>query len=104
MKKISCVGYHATGSGAVDDYLREFDNIESANYGIESRFLQDPDGISDLEYNLIENPHRLNSGFALKRFLIFAREIARIATYLSASLSSPSTNTMNSEFAELPMC
>ncbi len=77
MKKISCVGYHATGSGAVDDYLREFDNIESANYGIESRFLQDPDGISDLEHNLIENPHRLNSGFALKRFLLFARDEKR---------------------------
>ena len=73
MKKISCVGYHATGSGAVDDFLREFDNIQTAEYGIECRFLQDPDGISDLEHQLIENYHRLNSGFALKRFLMFAK-------------------------------
>lgn len=77
MKKISCVGYHATGSGAVDDFLREFENIQTAKYGIESRFLQDPDGISDLEYNLVENPHRLNSGFALKRFLLAAKEEER---------------------------
>ena len=77
MKKISCVGYHATGSGAVDDFLREFDNIQTAEYGIECRFLQDPDGISDLEHQLIENYHRLNSGFALKRFLIFAKSEER---------------------------
>jgi len=73
VKKISCVGYHGTGSGAVEDFLREFNNIAMAKYGVESRFLQDPDGISDLEYNLVENPHRLNSGFALKRFLLFAK-------------------------------
>jgi hypothetical protein len=77
MKKITCVGYHATGSGAVDDFLREFDNIKSARYGFECRFLQDPDGISDLEYNLIENPHRLNSGFALKRFMRYATDEKR---------------------------
>lgn len=77
MKKISCVGYHATGSGAVDDFLREFDNIKAAEYGVECRFLQDPDGISDLEHQLVENYHRLNSGFALKRFLMFAKSEER---------------------------
>ena len=55
-KNISCVSYHATGSGAVDDFLREFDNINSAKSEVECRFLQDPDGVSDLEYNLIEEP------------------------------------------------
>ena len=34
----------------------------------EFRFVQDPDGISDLEYNLVENHNRHNSGHALKRF------------------------------------
>ena len=77
MKKITCVGYHATGSGAVDDFLREFDNIEAAKYGVESRFLQDPDGVSDLEYNLVENPHRLNSAFAIKRFLKYVENEER---------------------------
>ena len=73
MQKITCISYHATGSGAVDDYLREFSGVNFAHSGIECRFLQDPDGISDLEYNLVENPNRLNSGFALKRYLKFAK-------------------------------
>ena len=73
MKKVTCIGYHNTGSGAVDDYLREFDCFQFAPSDLEARFLQDPDGISDLEYNLVDNWHRLNSGFAIKRFQRFAR-------------------------------
>ena len=69
MKKIACVGYHATGSGVIDDLLREYDNVAQGQYEVESRVLQDPDGISDLEYYLVENPHRLNSEYAIKRFL-----------------------------------
>ena len=67
MKVISCASYHGTGSSAITDFLGEFDNICSmTNY--EFRFVQDPDGISDLEYNLVENHNRHNSGHALKRF------------------------------------
>ena len=73
MKKVTCISYHATGSGAVDDYLREFDGFTYAPSDVECRFLQDPDGISDLEYNLVDNWHRLNSGFAVKRYKKFAR-------------------------------
>ena len=73
MKKVTCISYHNSGSGAVDDFLREFDGIQFAPSEVEARFLQDPDGISDLEFNLIDNWHRLNSGFALKRFENFAR-------------------------------
>ena len=69
MKKIACVGYHATGAGVIDDLFREFDNVAQGSYEVECRVLQDPDGVADLEYNLVENPHRLNSGFAVKRFL-----------------------------------
>ncbi len=75
-KFVTCISYHGTGSGAVDDLLREFDNFASAPSEVECRYLQDPDGISDLEYNLIENPNRLNSGFALKRYIIFAKKMA----------------------------
>ena len=50
MKVISCASYHGTGSSAITDFLGEFDNVCSmTNY--EFRFVQDPDGISDLEYN-----------------------------------------------------
>ncbi len=67
MKVISCASYHGTGSSAITDFLSEFSNIYSmTNY--EFRFVQDPDGISDLEYNLVENHNRHNSGHALKRF------------------------------------
>lgn len=73
MKKIACVGYHGTGAGVIDDLLREFDNIAQGEYECESRFLHDADGISDLEYNLVENPHRLNSGYAIRRFQKYSR-------------------------------
>lgn len=77
MKKIACVGYHATGAGVIDDLFREFDNVEQGQYEVECRVLQDPDGISDLEYNLVENPHRLNSGFAVKRFQNYVKRTKR---------------------------
>lgn len=73
MKKVTCVSYHNSGSGAVDDFLREFDGIQFAPSDVEARFLQDPDGVSDLEFNLVENWHRLNSDFAIKRFKKFAK-------------------------------
>lgn len=77
MKKIACVGYHATGAGVIDDLFREFDNVTQGQYEVECRVLQDPDGIADLEYNLVENPHRLNSGFAVKRFEKYVKRTVR---------------------------
>lgn len=67
MRIISCASYYGTGSSAIIDYLSEFDNCQSlTNY--EFRFVQDPDGISDLEFNLVENHNRHNSGHALKKY------------------------------------
>ena len=66
-KVISCASYYGSGSSAVIDYLGEFEGVKSlTNY--EFRFLQDPDGVSELEYNLCENFNRHNSGHALKRY------------------------------------
>ena len=74
MNKVTAISYHGTGSSAVDDYLREFsDMCFPKRREIECRFFHDPDGISDLEYNLIDNWNRLNSGFALKKFKKFAK-------------------------------
>lgn len=67
MKIITCASYYGTGSSAITDYVSEFDSVFSFT-DEEFRFIQDPDGISDLEYNLIENHNRHNSGHALKRF------------------------------------
>ena len=78
MTVITCISFHGTGSGAVDDFFKEFDNCPSAPSDVECRFLQDPDGVCDLEYNLIDNPHRLNSGYALKRYMAYNRKIQRL--------------------------
>ncbi len=77
MKKIACIGYHYTGSGVIDDLFRECDNVYQGLYEAELRFLHDPDGISDLEYNLVQNPHRLSSTLAIKRFVDYARRSSR---------------------------
>lgn len=67
MRIISCASYYGTGSSAITDLLSEYQNCYSLSE-YEFRFIHDPDGISDLEYNLVENHNRLNSGHALKRF------------------------------------
>lgn len=66
-KIITCAGYYGTGSSAVTDFLGEFDCVYFMG-DYEFRFVQDPGGIADLEYNIVENYHRHNSGHALKRF------------------------------------
>ena len=66
-KIITCAGYHGSGSSAITDLLKEFNNCESMG-SYEFRFIQDPFGISDLEYQIVENFHRLNSGYYLKKF------------------------------------
>lgn len=77
MKKIACVGYNATGAGVIDDLFREFDNVSQGFYEAECRVLQDGDGVSDLEYHLVENPHRLKIGLAIERFLRYAKDNRR---------------------------
>lgn len=67
MRIITCVGYYATGSSAVKDFCKEFDGCANAG-DYEFRFAQDPSGISDLEYNIVENNHRHNTSNAIKDF------------------------------------
>ena len=67
MRFISCASYYGSGSSAITDFVSEFDSVYSFT-DEEFRFVQDPDGISDLEYNLVENFNRHNSGYSLKRY------------------------------------
>ncbi|WP_031492589.1 hypothetical protein [Succinivibrio dextrinosolvens] len=67
MRFITCSSYYGTGSSAITDFVSEFDNVYSFT-NEEFRFIQDPDGISDLEFNLVECFNRHNSGHSLKRF------------------------------------
>ncbi len=67
MKIISCVSYHGSGSSAVTDLLSECSSVYNmTNY--EFRFIHDLDGVADLEYHLVDNFNRHNSGHALKRY------------------------------------
>ena len=61
-------GFYSSGSSAVIDFLKDLDNVVVCDLD-EVRFLQDPFGVSDLEYNLVENPHRHNSSQSIKYFL-----------------------------------
>lgn len=67
MKVISCASYYGTGSSAITDYVSEFNGVFSMT-NEEFRFLQDPDGIDDLAFHLVENHNRHNAGHALKRY------------------------------------
>lgn len=68
MKIITCSSYYGCGSSAITDLISEYKSVTSLG-DAEFRFLHDIDGISDLEYHLIECPNRHNSGHALKRFM-----------------------------------
>lgn len=67
MRLITCASYYGSGSSAITDFVSEYQNVYSFT-NEEFRFVQDPDGISDLEFHLVENFNRHNSGHALKRF------------------------------------
>lgn len=67
MTTITCASYYGSGSSAVTDYISEFSGVKSLT-DYEFRFAHDPDGLSELEYNLVENFNRHNSGHALKRY------------------------------------
>ena len=72
MRIITCAGYYRTGSSAITDYLSEFEGCKS--FGVhEFRFLQDPDGVTSLEMNIIEHPHRHNTSHAIKRFIKYSK-------------------------------
>lgn len=81
MKIITCAGFYRTGSSAISDFFSEFSNCKSMG-DYEFRFVQDPDGISDLEYNICENPHRHNTSHAIKRF-------KKYSEYLNGTFYAP---------------
>ena len=77
MKLITCVGYTNSGSSAINNILMEFEDCCALTPYNECRFLQDPDGIADLEYNLFDNRQRLNSEYAIKRYKIYTTKYDR---------------------------
>lgn len=72
-KIITCTGYGGTGSSAITDLLKEFNNGLSLG-DVEFWFLQDFNGISDLEYFLIDGNHRSRVNLVIKRFKKYIEE------------------------------
>lgn len=68
---IGTCGFCSTGSSAVSDYLKEFDEVQTLDQ-IEFVFAYLPDGLDDLYYHLVERPFRDDSSaIAIPRFRKF---------------------------------
>ena len=67
MKVITCTGFYGTGSSAVTDLFSDCESVECKS-DYEIRILHDPYCVSDLEYNIVENPNRHNTSNAIKKF------------------------------------
>lgn len=67
MKVFTCTGFYGTGSSAITDIFSDCEGVECRGE-YEIRILHDPYGVSDLEYNLVENPNRHNTSNAIKKF------------------------------------
>lgn len=92
MKKLACVGFHATGAGVIDDLFREFDNVSQGVYEAECHLLQAADGISDLEFHLVECPNRMKTGIAIERFLRYVNDTRRMHEKIFGSSWLPLCN------------
>lgn len=67
-KIIIPTGYMGSGSSAVTDILREYDNLNTKNADFEYIFLHMPGGLFDLEDKLLINNNALRSDEAIKSF------------------------------------
>lgn len=74
MRIITCASYYGTGSSAITDLFSECEGVYSLG-DYEYRFLQEPDGIADLEYNIVENNHRHNTSDSIKRFIKYMKSL-----------------------------
>lgn len=81
---IGTCGFCSTGSSAVSDYLKEFDENQVLD-GFEFTVPYLPDGIEDLDYHLNERISRIDSGVcAITRFRNFMRAHGKGMSKLSA--------------------
>ncbi|HGJ5857121.1 sulfotransferase [Arsenophonus nasoniae] len=90
---ITCTGYGGTGSSVVSDLLKEFSNVYSFG-DFEFRFLQDPKGIRDLDYGLVQNNNRLTTSYHINNFINYVN-------FLSSSKVYPYEKFFNGVFKKL---
>lgn len=77
MRIITCTGFHYSGSSAVTDLFSETNKVLAFG-DYEYRFLQDPFGISDLEYSVVQNNHRLNTSDSIKQFIKYISDMKKM--------------------------
>ncbi|HFT8292674.1 TPA: sulfotransferase family protein [Clostridium perfringens] len=64
---VTCAGFGGSGSSAITDILKEFKEIKSLG-DFEFTVAHELDGLSDLEYYIVDNKHRLNVDAGIYRF------------------------------------
>ncbi|SHF04087.1 MULTISPECIES: sulfotransferase [Caloramator] len=74
-KIITCASYGGTGSSAVSDLFKEFENVKSMG-DFEFSIAHDVDGISDLQHYIVDDMHRLKVDEAIYRFKKLTNNIA----------------------------
>ncbi|MBP3882876.1 MAG: hypothetical protein J6E40_12030 [Lachnospiraceae bacterium] len=65
---IGVTGYGGSGASACIALIKEFDNVQFYRDSTEFQILQQPDGITDLRYNLVESRRRISINTAIIRF------------------------------------
>lgn len=75
LQHIVTVSYMGSGSSAVTDLLREYENVDCPNGSYEYIFLHCPDGVFDLEDKLLHNNNALRSDEALRSFRFTMNEL-----------------------------
>ena len=72
MKKVIVIGSGNSGGGAIHDYLLSRKDFTSPFKGQEFRFINDPNGLNDLYFQLYKNFSVNGSALALNNFLEFS--------------------------------
>ncbi|MCT8342227.1 sulfotransferase [Photorhabdus kleinii] len=79
-KVITCTGYGGTGSSVVSDLLKEFSNVYSFG-NFEFRFLQDPHGLRDLDYGIVQNNNRLTTSYHINNYIKYVDFLSKSNVY-----------------------
>lgn len=66
---IGVTGYGATGASAYIAFLKEFSDVQYYKGNFEFQLLQQPDGIRDLKFFLVDSKRRIGISTAINRFI-----------------------------------
>ncbi len=97
---IGTCGFCSTGSSAVSDYLKEFDENQVLDM-LEFTLPYLPDGLEDLEYHLTKNINRIDSSvFSIERFRMFMKSKTNGELTKLTSLTKEKVNEITESFID----